>query len=330
MHLRLLDVLACPKCAGALRCAATQRHDDGEVIEGTLTCEGCGAAYPIVNSIPRFVPHDNYAASFGYQWNLFRREQMDTDNGAELSARRFFGETGWTADQLKGRWVLDMGCGAGRFLEVAAGTGAEAIGLDISSAIDAARDNLAGAKNAHLVQASALEPPFRKDALDFVYCIGVIQHTPDPSGVMRLLPQLARRGGEVAMTAYERKPWTWLNAKYLVRPLTRRMPKERLLKQIRDAMPILFPITDVLFRLPLIGRLFEFTIPVANYVRETRLSRAQRYDWAVLDTFDMLSPYYDQPQTWLDAEAALSAGGATELRRLNNPGLNVVGRKPQA
>ncbi|HEY3814273.1 MAG TPA: methyltransferase domain-containing protein [Caulobacteraceae bacterium] len=328
MHLRLLDVLACPQCAGVLRCEATTSADDGEVIEGKLVCAACAVDYPIVQTIPRFVPHDNYAASFGYQWNLFRREQMDTDNGAELSAQRFFSETGWTAEQIRGRWVLDMGCGAGRFLEVVTATGAEAIGLDISSAIDATRENLTGAKNVHLVQASALAPPFRKDAIDFVYCIGVIQHTPDPAGVMRLLPRLARGGGEVAVTVYERKPWTWLNAKYLVRPFTRKMPKERLLQKIRKAMPVLFPLTNVLFRLPLIGRLFEFTIPVANYVRETALSRGQRYDWAVLDTFDMLSPAFDQPQTIGEIERALGEGGLEDMRRLPNPGANVVGRKP--
>ena len=330
MHLRLLEVLACPKCADALACETTKAGDDGEVIEGKLDCAGCSASFPIVETIPRFVPHDNYAASFGYQWNLFRREQMDTDSGSELSARRFFSETGWAPEQMKGRWVLDVGCGAGRFLEIVAETGAEAIGLDISSAIDATRENLKDAKTVHLVQASALEPPFRKGALDFVYCIGVAQHTPDPPGVMRLLPQLARQGGEVAVTVYERRPWTMLNAKYLVRPLTRRMPNERLLKKIRDVMPMMFPLTDVLFRIPLLGRLFEFTIPIANYVRETRLNRQQRYEWAVLDTFDMLSPAFDQPQTAQEIERALGEGGLAEMRRLPNPGANIVGRKPQA
>ncbi len=330
MRLKLLDILACPKCGGDLACEMTQSAADGEVIEGKLICARCAAVYPIEETIPRFVPRENYAASFGYQWNLFRQEQLDQSNGTALSAKRLFSETEWTAEQLKGKWVLDVGCGAGRFLEVAVKTGAEIIGLDISGAIDAARQTLAGAPNAHLVQASALELPFKRDVLDYVYCIGVIQHTPDPAGVMRGLPTVLKPEGEVAVTIYERRPWTLLNAKYLVRPITRRMKKESLLRAIRGLMPVLFPITDLLFRIPGLGRAFEFTIPVANYVRERDLTRRQRYDWAVLDTFDMLSPYYDQPQSQAEAERALGGAGVGDLRRLPNSGLNLVGRKQAA
>jgi hypothetical protein len=105
------------------------------------------------------------------------------------------------------------------------------------------------------------------------------------------------------------------------------MDKARLLRRVQRAMPLLFPVTDILFRLPLVGRLFQFAIPVANYVGEPSLSRPQRYDWAVLDTFDMLSPEYDKPQTQGEAEAALREGGVEAIRRLESPGLNLVGRK---
>ena len=54
-------------------------------------------------------------------------------------------------------------------------------------------------------------------------------------------------------------------------------------------MPVLFPITELLFRVPRLGRWFQFAIPVANYVHERQLSMAQRYRWAILDTFDMLA-----------------------------------------
>jgi hypothetical protein len=90
---------------------------------------------------------------------------------------------------------------------------------------------------------------------------------------------------------------------------------------------VLFPLTNVLFRLPVAGRIFMFMIPVANYTGERALSRDQRYDWAILDTFDMLSPQYDQPQRQQDVESALSAEGIVDLKRLSNPGLNIVGRK---
>lgn len=325
MQRRLLKVLACPKCFGEVSCEAQGRDD--EIVEGRLECAGCQQSYPIVAGIPRFVPQDNYAASFGYQWNRFKLEQIDSENGTKLSATRFYAETGWTKDWLKGKWVLDAGCGAGRFLDVAADSEAEVVGLDISNAIDAARVNLAVRKNVHLVQASLYEPPFRPGVFDGCYCIGVVQHTPDPQRTMRTLPRVLRPGGLIAITAYERKRWTMFYAKYLLRTLTKRVDKQKLLAGIQGAMPVMFPLTNVLFRLPLAGRLFQFAIPVANYVHERSLTPQQRYDWAILDTFDMLSPQYDQPRTQQEIEEALTAGGVGELKRLPNSGVNIVGVK---
>lgn len=327
MQLRLLEVLACPSCGGALACTATETDAAGEVLEGRLDCSGGPHQFQIEKSIPRFVPRENYAASFGYQWNRFKLEQIDSANGTDLSAQRFYAETNWTKTWLKGKWVLDAGCGAGRFLDIASDSKAEVVGLDISSAIDAARANLGRRTNVHLVQASVYEPPFREGAFDGVYCIGVVQHTPDPQLTMQTLPRLLRSGGQIAITAYERKLFTKLNAKYLFRHLTKRVEKQKLLAAIKSGMPFLFPLTSVLFRLPLVGRFFMFTIPVANYVKESSLTRRQRYDWAVLDTFDMLSPQYDNPRTQGEVEEALSGAGVVEIKRLPNSGVNIVGVK---
>lgn len=330
MQTRLLEVLACPKCGGGLSCEPGETSGGGEIETGTLRCAACAAGYPVVAGIPRFVPTDDYAASFGYQWNLFREEQIDSVNSTRISAARLYSETEWTDDWLRGKWVLDAGCGAGRFLDVVSQTEAEVVGMDISSAIDAAKKTLAGRANVHLVQASIYEPPFRSGAFDGLYCIGVIQHTPDPQRALRTLPRLLKAGGRIAVTIYERKPWTLLYGKYLIRPVTRRLSDRALLRAIRGVMPVLFPVTEVAFRLPLAGRLFMFAIPVANYVNERRLSMRERYRWAVLDTFDMLSPEYDSPQTQAEVEAALAEAGVVELRRLPNPGVNVVGRRAES
>jgi 2-polyprenyl-3-methyl-5-hydroxy-6-metoxy-1,4-benzoquinol methylase/uncharacterized protein YbaR (Trm112 family) len=327
MHMKLLDVLACPDCGGTLRCSAIEMNSEGEVLEGQLDCASGAHQFPIEHAIPRFVPRDNYAASFGYQWNKFKLEQIDSANGTGLSAKRFYSETGWTRDWLKDKWVLDAGCGAGRFVDVASNSEAEVVAFDISSAIDAAKANLAGRPNVHFVQASIYELPFRSGVFDGVYCIGVVQHTPDPQKTMESLPRVLRRGGRIAISAYERKPWTLLYGKYLVRPLTKRLNKESLLAGIKAIMPVLFPLTDVLFRIPLAGRLFRFTIPVANYVHERALTRKQRYQWAILDTFDMLSPQFDQPRTQQEVEQALASAGIVNIKRLPGHGAIFVGLK---
>lgn len=327
MQEKLLKVLACPACHGELSCHTTQTATDGEIITGVLKCDDCQITYPIEDGIPRFTARDNYASSFGYQWNRFKAEQIDSISQTGLSEKRFYSETGWTKEWMSGKWILDAGCGAGRFLDVASRADCDVVGLDLSNAVDAAKNTLAGRKNVHLVQASIYQLPFRDGAFDGCYCIGVIQHTPDPQGALRSLPRVLREKGRLAVTIYERKKWTLFYAKYLIRWATKRMNQRALLLVLKVLLPVLFPLTEVLFRIPYLKRLFIFTIPVANYVDEPALSLRQRYQWALLDTFDMLAPQYDQPQTQQEVEQALKTAQVSGLSRLSNPGLNVIGYK---
>jgi predicted Zn finger-like uncharacterized protein len=323
----LLKVLACPHCHTGFDCDTKTLGADGQVIAGTLRCARCAQSYRVERGIPRFVSPRNYASSFGYQWNRFRHEQIDSINGTKKSERRFWAETGWDIDGVRGEWILDAGCGAGRFLDVASRAGCEVVGVDISDAVDAANANLRDRPNVHLVQASLYELPFRDNAFDGCYCIGVIQHTPDPQRSVRALPLVLKPDGRLAVTIYERRRFTLLNGKYLLRPFTRRLNHRWLLSAIRLLMPIAFPLTELLFRLPLMGRLFRFAVPVANYVMDSELSWRQRYQWAILDTFDMLSPEFDQPQREAHIRAVLADADIVAIQRLGNPGLNLVGIK---
>ncbi|MFN2492462.1 MAG: methyltransferase domain-containing protein [Pyrinomonadaceae bacterium] len=325
--MKLLQLLACPECLTELSCEPKDVSANGEIIEGSLECANCRQTFPITEGIPRFVERENYAASFGYQWNRFKSEQIDTVNGTRLSEKRFYSETDWTKDWITGKWILDVGCGAGRFLDVVSKNDCDVVGVDLSNATDAARATLGGRRNVHLVQASVYVLPFRTGALDGCYCIGVIQHTPDPENAVRALPRVLKAGGRIAVTIYERKPWTFWNAKYLVRPVTKRLAQRKLLVTIKGLMPILFPVTEVAFRVPYLKRFFHFAIPVANYVEEPELSMRQRYNWAILDTFDMLAPQYDQPQTQKKVESVLGNEGIIEIKRLIPEALNLVGRK---
>jgi ubiquinone/menaquinone biosynthesis C-methylase UbiE len=287
-----------------------------------LVC-ACGARYPVDDGIPCFVPEVTYAESFGVQWNRYRTAQLDSANGTTLSAHRFWSETGWTPEWLAGKTILDVGCGAGRFAEIAARHADHVVAVDISSAIRTAKSNLGHFSNVSCVRASIAALPFPPGAFDGVYCIGVIQHTPARRASLQTLPVLLGRDGRLAVTVYERRRFTLLNGKYLVRPVTKRIPNRLLARLIHTTMPMVFPVTERLFRLPHVGRLAQFLIPVANYVHEPSLDRRQRYQWALLDTLDMLSPTYDRPMTEGEVRAAL-APAVIDVRRLPNPGVNLI------
>ena len=85
---------------------------------------------------------NNYTSNFGDQWLKFRHTQLDSYNGTSLSESRFFDATGWSKESLKGRLILDVGCGAGRFAEIALKYGAFLVAIDYSDAVYATSKNL--------------------------------------------------------------------------------------------------------------------------------------------------------------------------------------------
>ena len=325
MREQLMEHLAEPETGSPLRLVVT-RSAGGRIEEGKLISESSGQTYPILRGIPRFVGAENYTGSFGKQWNLFRPVQLDSANERGYSRQRFEDETGWTAADLDGKWVLDAGCGAGRFAEVAASRGANLVALDYSSAVEAAGQTLSRFPRADVVQGDLLSPPFRAGTFDFAYCIGVAQHTPDPRAALRGVVRCVRAGGgRFSFTIYARRPWTKLSGKYLLRPLTRRLPQPLLLQAIEAAMPTLFPLADRLFRDPLLGRIARFVLPVATYVHTDELTREQRYREAVLDTFDALAPRYDSPMTWREVDDVFRTTGAASWHFQTKVPINVVG-----
>ena len=296
MKRAVIDWLCCPSCAGDL-VLQDAREDEGEIEAGALRCIPCRRDYPIVAYIPRFVPAENYASSFGLQWNRFRRTQLDSETGLPLSRDRFYRQSGWTPAELAGREVLDVGCGAGRFAEVVLAAGAHVVALDYSSAVDACRANLGPHPRLDVVQGDIYQLPLKRDRFDAVYCFGVLQHTPDVRRAFLSLAAPLRDGGRLAVDVY---PRLWLNVlwpKYWLRPLTRRMAPERLFRLVRRMVPLLLPLSRLLGRLPVVGRKAHYVIPVGNYEGVYALSEPQLREWAVLDTFDMLAPAHDHPQS---------------------------------
>jgi 2-polyprenyl-3-methyl-5-hydroxy-6-metoxy-1,4-benzoquinol methylase len=138
-----------------------------------------GRRYSIVRGVPRLVESEKYAKSFGYEWKRFSRTQLDSASGTTRSRDAFLEKTGLSLEQLQGKTVLDVGCGMGRFAEIVARAGARVVGIDLSSAVDAAAENLSSFENAAIVQADVFSLPFARESFDVIYSIGVLHHTPD-------------------------------------------------------------------------------------------------------------------------------------------------------
>lgn len=288
-----LSYLACPKCSGDLEILEPAgAAEDLSIETGALRCTGCGATSPIRHRIPRFVDSTPYADSFGLQWLEFAKTQIDTEETNE-SEVRFRTETGWSAESLKGCVVIEMGSGAGRFVDVVSKSGAKlAIGLDVTDAVDAAQSNLGDRDNVLFIQGDIFAPPVKKEVCDVGYSIGVLHHTPDPQQGFKNMYDLVKPEGRFGVSLYEillqRRPnrdnpvvsgkdvlWA-LNIfrSEVFRAITSRLPDRLFLAYCKTVVPILHHINK---------------IPVIRYVRYLLPSTCYRnlpVSWSVLDTFD--------------------------------------------
>ena len=275
--------LSCPDCSGGL-------EQQGEEVR----CNSCKRIYPVVNGVPRFVERENYASSFGLQWNIHSKTQLDSQIGLDISRQRLFAASHWP-ERMEGVTILEAGSGAGRFTEVLATTGANVLSFDLSSAVDANQSSNGHNDNVLIFQARIEAAPVAPASMDKVMCLGVIQHTPDPAASFRALAKYVRPGGDLVIDCYPKTVRGMLQWKYVLRPITKRMNEERLYRIVRWYAPKLVPVSIGLTKV--FGRWAKRLVPIQQYEDLFPLTKEQNVEWAVLDTFDALSPAHDHPQT---------------------------------
>jgi ubiquinone/menaquinone biosynthesis C-methylase UbiE/uncharacterized protein YbaR (Trm112 family) len=191
-------LLRCPECGGEFK-----REDD------ELSCAN-GHRYPVVRGIPRLfddarlsVEQRRTADAFGYSWTHYPKENPYTEEQW----------SDWvlplTRESFAGKRVLDAGCGLGGFAEYARRWGAsEVVGIDLSEAIDAAKERLDG--SVALVQGDLHQMPFPPASFDIAYSIGVLHHLPHPEAGFRSVVRMVRPGGWVFAWVYGRENNGWI------------------------------------------------------------------------------------------------------------------------
>jgi SAM-dependent methyltransferase len=311
----LITQLSCPLCRGTL-----VNH------EGGFSCSSCGRRFPNVRGVVRFVDEGNYADSFGYQWQRFQLTQMDFE-GRNLSELDFARKTGLKPQDLKGKLVLDVGCGTGRFAEVVTRWGGRVVGIDFSVAAEVAAGNLSE-REFVAFQADVFALPFAPGTFDCIYSLGVLHHTPDCEKAVKLLPYYLKPGGTLAVWLYSGyNKWYRFSDQY--RKITHRMSPRTLHGFFRLAVPFFYWLDRGLRVLPFIGRpaagVVHHVFPV-NFHRDPEVR--------VLDTLDWYSPKYQSKHTyeqvfrWFESCGleGLSVGevavGVRGRKAVNEPGIH--------
>ena len=115
-------------------------------------------------------------------------------------------------DEMAGKAVLEIGCGAGTDLVRFAKGSAMVTGVDVAeSAIDLARTNFAQhGLSADLRVANGEALPFADASFDLVYAHGVVQYTADDRKLVAEARRVLKPGGLAIFQVYNRR--SWLNA----------------------------------------------------------------------------------------------------------------------
>lgn len=306
MDKQLLEILCCPECKGNLKLKISGTQDN-RIKEGILECI-CKKKYRISNFIPRFIDNDGYLNSFSFEWKVHRKTQLDSANRnnsmGNISETTFQKRIDFPLGELKGKLVLDAGCGMGRFAEVASSFGAKVVGFDYSFAIDAAFRNMGNRANTHLIQADIFKLPFKPEIFDFIYSFGVLHHTPDAKEAFRQLPPLLKKNGKISIFVYSNYNKAIVYMSSFWRFFTTKLPKRLLYLLCHISIPLYF-----LYKIPLLGNIGKilFVIPMVPNWR-----------WRVLDTLDWYSPKYQSKHTHAEVFRWFKDAGLSEINIFEN------------
>jgi len=107
---------------------------------------------------------------------------------------------------LRGKKILDVGCGTGRYLE-RLNPDNVLVGLDLSRSMLAA----ASKRVPHAVfhAGSAVNLPFPDQSFDVVYSVRVIQHIQEQEKMITEMKRVCKPGGQILLLAYN--SWSGLN-----------------------------------------------------------------------------------------------------------------------
>jgi 2-polyprenyl-6-hydroxyphenyl methylase/3-demethylubiquinone-9 3-methyltransferase len=116
---------------------------------------------------------------------------------------------------LKGKVVLDVGCGGGILTEAMTQRGAQVTGIDLSDkALKVAELHLheSGLKVSYQKQSAEAFAEQNAGAFDVVTCMELLEHVPEPDAMVAACARLLKPGGKAFFSTINRNPKSYLFA----------------------------------------------------------------------------------------------------------------------
>jgi SAM-dependent methyltransferase len=274
---------------------------------------------------------NRYTDAFGAQWKRYRLTQLDSYTGLPISrqrAIRCLGEE--NVSWIAGKRVLECGCGAGRFTEILLCLGATVVSVDLSEAVEANRDNFPLSAKHQVLQADIENLPFLPGSFDVVFCLGVIQHTPNPERTIAKLYKQMIVGGLLVIDHYTYGVSDYTKTAGLFRFFLKRMPVEAGMRVTEKLVDWLLPYHKAARKFPILQMVISRISPVLAYFQAIpELPDDLQREWALLDTHDSLTDWYKHRRTRRQIQANLRSLGGIDIHCVyGGNGVEARCRKP--
>lgn len=208
---RLSTLLRCPDCTGSV----TQAD--------ALRCDGCARTFEVIDGVPRMMPAKSddvkvdmlefwgtgYEFRFSeYERNLtpeMLREQMEIGIRESVWERQLIGVE-IDLDAVRGKRVLEIGCGGGGQGLMLGMRGAKLVSSDLclERTLPAARKTRMLGIDGEACQADAEYLPFQDNSFDIVFSQGVLHHTPRTDVTIQHVHRVLKPGGMAYIGLYAR------------------------------------------------------------------------------------------------------------------------------
>lgn len=225
---KFIHLFSCPQCSA-----------DVELADSAIVCKSNGEhVYPIVDNIPRFTECSKDA--YEHHWKEF--SSSDNSNKFKLIEAETF--VNWLLDNNAiNQNVLDIGCGDGFHIPFVP-ENILYVAVDRTPVVDQVKDRYKDRPNLLVVQADALNLPFRDGSFDSIFSYGCINYIPDTKKAILEIERILKNKNTYALWGYGNENLLLRNLFVLTRSIYRILPEPLKSIMLNAMVPMLLLIPN--------------------------------------------------------------------------------------
>jgi len=255
----------------------------------------------------------HYTESFSIEYAIQPTIQLDSFNKLNINENRLYKNSEWEAKDLKGKSVLEIGSGAGKFTEILIKSECNLFSTDSSDAIQINYKNnfnkLINNKT-YFIKADAKDLIFRNSVFNYILIYGVLQNVKNQKEILKNSYKLLKPGGKFSFDVTKKNKFFLhlLNPKYFWRFIFKKMNRSSLYSLVQFLVKKYYPLDTFLKKkFGKMGRIISkilFPFPLINYYF-LDLDEETKINMTILDTYDCLASEYDQALTLSEVKILL-------------------------